>query len=276
MSVSRVGEHTVVAGGIRARVLEEGSGSPILLLHGGALGSSADVWERNFGPLAARGLRAIAVDLPGNGGTEAPPEPTEAYRRRFLLELLDALEIEHVGVVGHSSAGGLTLSLGFERPDRVSRIMILGTHSLLPPLPEGEEAAEPTGEGGRAASEPTIDDVRAVLEEQLFDHALITSEVLEARLRIGAMRTRPAARVSGGAGDRQAERQVLWQRLDQLPVPLLMMYGSDDQPTTPRRLALLRERYPSLDVRIVDRCAHLIQWDAAAQFEAAAGAFFGA
>ncbi len=277
MRQSGVAERYVEAGGVRARFLEEGSGPAVLLLHGGALGSSSDVWQCNLAPLASHGLRAIAVDLPGSGGTDAPLELTEEYRRRFVLELLDALGAERAGVVGHSSAGGLAMSLGFEHPDRVSRVMILGTHSLLPPLPAAEAAAEESdGERERSTHEPTIDDVRAVLEEQLFDHSLITPEALQTRLRMSARRPQAAQR-NRASTDRQAERQrgvPFWQRLDHIPVPLLMMYGRNDRPSTARRLALLQERYPSLDLRIVDRCGHIIQWDAAAESVAVAGKFF--
>ena len=279
MSQSEVAERYVEGGGVRARLLEAGEGPAVLLLHGGALGSSSDVWQCNLVPLASHGLRAIAVDLPGSGGTGAPLELTEAYRRRFVLELLDALGAERAGLVGHSSAGGLAMSLGFEHPDRVSRVMILGTHSLLPPLPAGEAAAEESdGERERLTHEPTIDDVRAVLEEQLFDHSLITPEALQTRLRMSTRRPRTPQN-NRASIDRQAERQrgvPFWQRLDQIPVPLLMMYGRDDRPSTPRRLALFQERYPSLDLRIVDRCGHIIQWDAASEFVAVAGDFFRA
>jgi 2-hydroxymuconate-semialdehyde hydrolase len=268
-------ERSVVAAGINVRFREEGSGSPVVFLHGGALGSSADVWERNLGPLADHGLRCIALDLPGVGGTDAPLEYTEAYRRRMVLDLLDAIGEERAGIVGHSSAGGLAVSLGFEQPDRITRVMVLGTHSLLPPLPAGEAAEE--GEGGpRSGQPPTIADVRAVLEEQLFDHSLITPEVLEARLAVSTRRPRPPQR-DQVHNDRAAEREKgipLWQRLDQMPVPLSMIYGTNDRPSTAQRFALLRERYPSLDARLIERCGHIVQWDAAAEFVAAAGSFF--
>src|SRR5438552_4105313 len=82
-------------------------------------------------PPASHGLRPIAIDLPGYGGTAAPPEFTEAYRRRFVLEFLDGLGLERVGLVGHSSAGGLVVGLTLDHPERVSRLMVIGTHSLL-------------------------------------------------------------------------------------------------------------------------------------------------
>ena len=55
----------VTIDGLRIRYIEEGKGHPVVLLHGASLGSSADVFRRNLGPLARGGLRVIAFDQPG-------------------------------------------------------------------------------------------------------------------------------------------------------------------------------------------------------------------
>ena len=172
----------------------------------------------------------------------------------------------------------MVTSMGFENPERISRVMVVGTHSLLPPLPEGEDSGD--GDGGEAARELTLDSVRAAMEALLVNRSIITPElvrtVFDTRRWMSA-RPRAAARDNRVQADRSAERQKgvpLWRRLDQIPVPLLMMYGINDRPTTARRLGLLRDLYPSLDLRVLQRCGHVVQWDAADEFIAAAGGFF--
>ncbi|MFI5267125.1 MAG: alpha/beta fold hydrolase, partial [Chloroflexota bacterium] len=59
----------VTLDGLRTRYLEEGQGAPVILLHGAAPGTSAEVWQPNMGPLASRGPRLLAPDLPGWGLT---------------------------------------------------------------------------------------------------------------------------------------------------------------------------------------------------------------
>src|SRR4051812_20790275 len=196
-------EHSVLVDGLNVRYLEEGSGPAVLLLHGAALGSSADVWESHLSPLAAAGLRAIAYDRPGYGRTDDPTDPSPAYQQRFILMFMDALGIDKAGLVGHSQPGNFAIALGLEQPERISRIMVLGTGSLLPPL-EGGPAGGPAPDENVHGREPTRDDVRGVLEAQLYDHSLITPELIEARyqMSLGHNRARPAPAPAGG-GERR-------------------------------------------------------------------------
>src|SRR2546421_7265358 len=126
---------------LSVRHFEAGKGAPVLLLHGASLGSSADAWTRNLAPLAAHGLRVIAPDLPGFGGTDNPAHVSLTYRKKFVLAFLDALKIERAALVGHSQAGRIALDLAFTNPERVTKVVVLATGSLLPPLAE-KAAAE--------------------------------------------------------------------------------------------------------------------------------------
>src|SRR5215467_7257466 len=143
--------------GLKTRYIEDGAGPAAILLHGASLGSSADVFERNLKPLASAGVRAIAYDQPGFGLTDNPSDYSVAYRRRFIMMFMDALNLERVALVGHSQAGGMAIGLAFEYPKRIAKVMIVGTGSVLPPLPEGQKQTGPReGEEG-TASEPSLE-----------------------------------------------------------------------------------------------------------------------
>ena len=264
-------QRTLRVDGLDVRLLEEGKGAPVLLLHGASLGSSADVWTRNLPPLAARGLRLIAPDLPGFGGTEMPGDHSLAYRRRFVLALMDALELERASIVGHSQAGRIAVELAFDQTPRIARVVVLCTGSLLPPLPDAGDAGE--GEEG-AAAEPTLAEARALLEHNLYNKALITDDAVRLRHRMSvgknfqAFLARKSAKGGGGKGG-----GPLWQRLSQCPVPLLMLYGEHDRAQAAKRVARAKAMYPKLDVRLLPGAAHLAQWDAAEAFTEMAGRF---
>lgn len=264
--------------GLKIRYLEEGKGPEVLLLHGASIGSSADVWERNLSPLAGHGLKVIAFDQPGFGLSDNPGDYSVAYRRRSILQFMDALGIQKASLIGHSQAGVMAVGLALDQPQRIAKVIVLGTVSLLPPLPDGgKPSGAREGEEGGAA-EPTREESRALLEHNLFNHSLITPEALEKRHRMSmgknfeAFKKRIQAAQGGGAKD----GIPLWQRLDQVTVPMLFIYGKQDRGPAAERSALLKERFPKLKLHLLDRCKHLAQWDAASEFVKLSGEFLAA
>jgi 2-hydroxy-6-oxonona-2,4-dienedioate hydrolase/4,5:9,10-diseco-3-hydroxy-5,9,17-trioxoandrosta-1(10),2-diene-4-oate hydrolase len=255
----------VTVDGLRARYFEDGDGPPTLLLHGAALGSSADVWERSLPQLAREGRRVIAYDHPGFGFTDNPSDASAGYRRDFILKFMDALGLAQAAIVGHSASGGQAMDAALRNPERISALVILGTRSLLPPLPG--ETAPPGGAEEAPDHEPTIDDVREVLEEQLYHHELITPELLERRLRVAVgknhqagLARRQSGRPAGGQGT------PIWQRIGEAQVPLLFIYGRDDGGDPAARVAIAKERHPTLEFHVLDQCKHLVQLDQEAEF----------
>ena len=163
-------------------------------------------------------------------------------------------------------------------------MIILGTGSLLPPLETTagkvggrEQAAQARLEERMVKQEPTLDDTRALLEANLFHHELITDEELNLRHQssIGRPFEYFAARHAAAQqkGEKAAkETMPLWQRLVELKMPLLLIYGRNDRARAEERATLLHQRYPQLDLHFADGCKHLVPWDAARPVSPAGGA----
>lgn len=279
--MSEIEDRFVTVGGLKTRYVEDGKGPPVILLHGASLGSSLDVWRRNLGPLAANGVRVIAYDQPGFGLSDDPPEWGLGYRTSFILRFMDAAGLDSASLVGHSQAGAMAVELALSHPDRVARVVVLGTGSLLPPLPDqpGKKRGPVEGEEG-GETEPTLSQARASLEANLFDHALITDAELALRHRMSTAknfraflaRNRAAAEQRAG-GDAGKPKQPLWQRLGEVRQPMLLIYGGDDRGQARVRAELAKQSSPALDLHIVPNCKHLVPWDAADAFHRLAGPF---
>lgn len=274
----RIPDRFVEIDGRRLRYLEDGTGVPAILLHGASLGSSADVFRRNLGPLARGGIRALALDFPGFGKSDDDSDTSNAARQRLLLRFMDALGLARTALIAHSAAGNLAVSFAFAHPERVTHVVILGTGSLLPPLETdgakvggNEAAAQARLEERMTRREPTLDETRALLEANLFHHELITDDELALRHEnsVGPCFTSFVARHAAAreGGSRPGGETPLWQRLVELPVPLLLIYGKEDRARAADRAALLKERFPQLDVHLAPGCKHLVPWDAAELFE---------
>jgi 4,5:9,10-diseco-3-hydroxy-5,9,17-trioxoandrosta-1(10),2-diene-4-oate hydrolase len=268
----------VTIAGLRTRYIEKGQGPAVILLHGASLGSSADVWQRNLAPLARQDLRVIAYDQPGFGLTDDPPEWGLGFRTSFILKLMDALGIDKAALVGHSQAGAMAVELALTHPDRVRRVVVLGTGSLLPPLAEATKKSGPAeGEEG-GDREPTAAEVREILAKNTFHQELITDEVVQERLRMSTGKNHKAflARNAAGAknkGVKDPTKKPLWQRLGEVRQPMLMIYGRDDRGQAARRATELKQQKPHLDLHIVPNCKHLVQWDAEQEVYRLAGPF---
>jgi 4,5:9,10-diseco-3-hydroxy-5,9,17-trioxoandrosta-1(10),2-diene-4-oate hydrolase len=270
--MARVEDKFVTIDGLRTRYIEAGEGPAVLFLHGASLGSSADVFIRNLAPLARAGLRAIAYDQPGFGLSDVPTDLSPAYRRDSIWKFMDALGLKRAALVGHSQAGNPAVQLALKEPARYSHIVVLGTGSLLPPLDgagDSEGAAQQRLERRMAAEEPTLEDTRKLLEANLFHHELITPEELALRharsvgQNFAAFVARNKAAEDGPAKE---PKTPMWQRLTELQMPLLLIFGREDRARAADRAKLLKERVPQLDLHIVNGCKHLVPWDAADEF----------
>src|SRR3954469_23477048 len=110
--------------GLRTRVLAAGDdsrGAPVLLIHG--VGGWAENFREVLAPIAASGRRAIAVDLPGFGESEAPGRvshfgPHNAFYPSWVLALMSELKIVTAHIVGSSMGGAVAYIAAVTAPER--------------------------------------------------------------------------------------------------------------------------------------------------------------
>lgn len=148
--------------GERVRVIESGSAGrePVVFFPG----FGCPVWDfhETIPAVAAAGFRAIAVDLRGHGLSDMPVDPdryTTDAMVAHAIDILDALRISRVAVIGHSMGGALATHLALRAPERVRAL------TLFSPIGCGIARAP---EVGRALSPPwTIPLSRALLRRSV-------------------------------------------------------------------------------------------------------------
>lgn len=109
-----------------------GAGRPVVLCHQ----SPTDIvqFARVMEPLARRGLRPIAIDLPGFGGSDTPDAPPQvADYAHIVPAVLDQLGIAQAAAVGHHTGAVIVTEAGLQYPERLDRIVLNG------PLPMSDE-----------------------------------------------------------------------------------------------------------------------------------------
>jgi pimeloyl-ACP methyl ester carboxylesterase len=179
----------VCVGDARVACYDEGSGPPILLLHGCPF--SSFVW-RKVVPRLAPHYRCIVPDLLGLGDTETPANADWSLgaQSAMVLGLLEALGVPRAHVIGHDHGGAIAQVLAAHHADRVERL-ILSNVEAYDNWPSNEERPFV-----RLTQVPVIGDVvlrlwatRPVLRFTLtrahavYNPGILTDELLDGYIR---------------------------------------------------------------------------------------------
>ena len=118
--------------GLRVRVLSHGRGPEVVLLHG--VSESAAIWAPLFPEL--RGFRLLAVDLPGHGLSDPVafrPGQVRGHARALIEDILDALGLDQVPVIGHSLGAMFALWHIAAGSGRICEVVAIGEPAVALP-----------------------------------------------------------------------------------------------------------------------------------------------
>jgi pimeloyl-ACP methyl ester carboxylesterase len=129
-SATRVAYLTTTHGDAALSYQVQGSGPPLLLIHG--LAGSGRWWAKNVDALAAH-FQIYVIDLIGFGGSRV-----RSYGDRFilneaadvLLAFMDRLGIDRASLMGHSMGGHIAAALTARTPERVERLVLVDAAAL--------------------------------------------------------------------------------------------------------------------------------------------------
>ena len=242
------------ARGSRLRYLVDGSGDPLLLVHG--LGGAAANWLA-LAPLLLPGRRVIVPELPGHGGSEPlPAAPSlNAYADRLAL-LLD----EPAAVVGHSLGGAIALRLAIRHPERVRALVLAGSAGISSGSRRARYSLTITGllkPGKRIAPHRRRVGQSALLKTIVFgrwgasDPPALSAELAEAYL------AGPARHTDTVSAARALMRDDPRADLERVRCPTLLLWGARDH-QLPIGDAFEYSRRLRAPLRTIADCGHLL------------------
>jgi non-heme chloroperoxidase len=115
--------------GVRLHVRDLGSGAAVVLISG--FGLDHQLWDRQVRILAERGHRVVCVTQRGHGLSDHPLRGYDVDRLAAdLIAALDECGVSAATVVGHSFGGQVAFHAAALAPDRVSKLVLVGSNAV--------------------------------------------------------------------------------------------------------------------------------------------------
>lgn len=254
---------TIDTAGLRTNYLEAGEGRPVVFVHGSGPGVTAYANWRLTLPALAPHLRCIAPDMAGFGYSERPADADYGIDLwvRQVVGLLDALELPSASIVGNSFGGAIALRLAARHPERVERLVLMGSVGVPFPITEGLDAVW--------GYEPSPANMRRIMDYFAYSRELVNDELAEVRYRASI---EPGFQESFSAmfpAPRQRWVDAMTTPDDEiaaLPHATLLVHGRDDQVIPLQTSLRLFELIPNAQLHAFGQCGHWTQIERAAAF----------
>ncbi|GAA2310528.1 alpha/beta hydrolase [Streptomyces caniferus] len=248
---------------------DEGSGEPLMLVHGHPFNRS--MWRPQTEHFSRAGWRVIVPDLRGYGDSMVLPGATPlATFARDLVDLLDHLGIERCVLGGLSMGGQIVMECYRLFPERFRGLVLADTFA---------SAETEDGRAGRYAMaerllrEGMAGYAREVLAKMVSPHTIASRPDVAAHV-LGMMTTTPPDGAAAALRGR-AERPDYTELLSRIAVPALVVVGAEDAYTPVGDALDIHERIPDSRLRIIDQAAHMPNLEQPDVFNTALEEFLG-
>ena len=262
---------TADANGIKTNYLEAGKGDPVVLIHGSGPGVTSYANWRLVLPALAENFRVLAPDMVGFGFTERPANIEYGLQTWAdqVVGLMDTLELPTAHMVGNSFGGAIALRIATQHPDRVGKLVLMGSMGVPFPITEGLERVW--------GYEPSFENMRKVLDVFAYSRDLVNDELAEVRYR-GSIQ--PGFQESFAAmfpAPRQRWVEAMCTPEDdirRLPHRTLIVHGREDQVIPVQTSLRLMELIDNADLSVFSHCGHWSMIERTEDFNRSVSEFF--
>jgi 2-hydroxymuconate-semialdehyde hydrolase len=263
---------TLMAAGIETNVHDVGEGHPVMMIHGSGPGVSAwSNWRLNV-PVLSKSMRVIAPDCVGFGYTDRPVGVSYDMKTWLghLVGMLDALKIEQTDIVGNSFGGSMALALAIHYPERVRRMILMGSVGVEFALTPGLDAVW--------GYESSVENMRRLLDVFAYDRNLVTDELAQLRYKAAARPGISEAFSSMFPAPRQRWITKLAHSesdIAKLQNKTLILHGREDKVIPASNALKLFELIPNSELHMFGKSGHWTQIEHKDRFNALALNFLG-
>jgi pimeloyl-ACP methyl ester carboxylesterase len=247
--------NTIALHGVSIHYVDRGQGPPLVLIHG--LGGSICNFRYNI-PVLSQHLRVVALDLKGFGYSERPAtgDYSLTAQARLVGELMDRLGIPRAAVLGHSMGGAIALRLAATWPEKVDRLILVGSAPpgrMVPRFVASPPLPSLLGLGtALVLHQPRLREI--VLRQGFHDPAFLSPEMLEEFRSLSRIRGSTNA-IASLLRDAAREEPIDLSRVSQ---PVLLLWGRHDRWASLRLARWLADQIPDARLKVIERARHMV------------------
>jgi pimeloyl-ACP methyl ester carboxylesterase len=235
----------VTVDGYRIHYYAGGSGPPIVLVHG--LGSRSEEWAALMTQLVHGGRRVYALDLLGYGRSAHPPAAAYSIpQEASIVEDFIAIQnLDQIDLAGWSMGGWIAMRIALDEPERIRRLAIYDTAGLTYTVSFDPSLFWPDTPAKLAALNEVLSPGHAPPIPWLLQR-----DILRITRHNGWIVQRSMESMLTGA-------DVLDSQLAALKMPLLIVWGKQDQLIPVSVAYQIHALVPQSVLEIYDGCGHL-------------------
>ena len=265
----------------RTRVIEAGSGDPLILIHG--VGSSAELFARNIMRLA-NDFHVYAIDALYHGYSSLEPYDAEHRVERqaeAVLDFMDALDLAWAHIEGESMGAGMAFHIGLHHPERCGKLVLnSGSYYVnlkreFPDMPEGNLLVPLCRESVTNFSRETV---RRRMEYLVASPDHLTEELVDVQYRMYAVPEirESMAKVYGISAPRPRLMRYEEEVAATLRPPVLVLWTDRNRGAGPEVGEYLASVIPGAQYHLIANAAHWPQWEQPEQHDEIVAAFLKA
>ena len=254
---------SIQCGDILTNYHDVGAGEPILLLHGSGPGVSAWAnWRLTIQSLQDH-YRLIAPDLAGFGYSQFP-ENMQFSRENWLkqiVDFLDALGLKKVNLIGNSFGGSMALALAIHHPERVNKLILMGSVGVPFELTAGLDAVW--------GYTPSFENMQAIMKIFAYNQKLVGDELVQMRYIASTKEDTRAAYERMFPAPRQRWVEAMSHPeadIRSIRHPTLMVHGRDDKVIPLSTSFTMLNWIEDSQLHIYGQCGHWTQIEHAKSF----------
>jgi len=253
----------IKVGELDIHYLTGGQGDPLVIIHGGSDGARA--WLKNVTELAEN-YTVYVPDLPGFGysqpidGDYYIPELVE-----FVDEFSHAVGLESFHLMGHSLGGGIALSYALKFPHKITKLVLISSLCL------GREIAFWV----RILSVPAL--CRSIGKAALavLRGVKWIADLLLAPIKFVLPINRTSLNLGSSVSTLKEQTIVLSQRLSEIMVPTLVVWGARDPIIPVRQAYTAAQLIPDCQIKVFEGCGHNVHRQKILEFSQLLTGFLG-